>query len=351
MARFMSFIRPRNAAGKKLFIHAGTHKTGTSFFQHVAYDNSEKLRQAGLLYPATGLGINTNHNRYAHRVLGIDIAAGKQNQFPAIIEELNQDASLNTALVSYEGFSLPSAVEQLHSLKNTFETVDLHVILVFRPHIDLAISLYRELCQQVSFQGSLYNLMHPDTDHTRHWGQCLHYAKTLANWRRIVGKNNIHVLAYRHVKQDIVKHLTAVTDYHDTLDLAENLTRNHTLSAPFAGLMRLINKQELDSKRRHRLAQEVAIVDENFPEFSRYCEITQDRAIDLERAYRKDRKALKSYGLDPIADLTVNTNWQWGEDTDMSSAIIDAHQALTEHLKNIDDKALLTVAKTASKEL
>lgn len=351
MIRFASFIKRRPSSGKKLFIHAGTHKTGTSFFQHAAYNNTDQLRQAGLLYPSHGLGIKTNHNRYAHRVLGIDIAAGRQNRFPAIIDELNQDALLNTALVSYEGFSHPQTIEKLYALKDSFDGVDLHVILVFRPHIDLAISLYRELCQQVSFQGSLYDLLHPRTARALHWGQCLHYAKTLKNWRRMVGKDNIHVLAYRQIKQDILKNLMAVAGYDGPLSLPKNLTRNHTLSAPFTALMRVINKQELTSEHRHKLAKEVAAVDEKFPDFSRYCEITQSRAIELEHAFAKDRKALKPYGLDPVEDLTVNTNWRWGTDTNMAAAIIDAHQALIDHLKNIDDKTMLVIAETASKDL
>lgn len=351
MGRFTSFIRPRNTADKKLFIHAGTHKTGTSFFQHAAYLNAETLRGAGVWYPETGLGIKTNHNRYAHRVLGIDIAAGKRNRFPEIIADLNQDASLHTALVSYEGFSHPQAIKKLGAAKGAFNDVDLHVILVFRPHVDLAISLYRELCQHVSFQGSLYDLMHPKTSRARHWNQCLHYQQTLKNWRRLVRKNNIHVLAYRQIKHDILKNLVTVAGYDGPLTLPDNLTRNHSLSAPFAGLMRLINRQDLNTKHRHRLANEVAAVDAGLPEFSRYCEISQDRAVELERAFTKDRKALKSYGLDPVEDLTINSNWRWGEQTDMSGAILDAHQALLEHLKNIDDKELVTIAETASKEL
>lgn len=344
-------FKTHTPATKKIFIHAGTHKTGTSFFQHFAYSNRNQLRQAGILYPSTGLGIKTNHNRYAHRVLGIDIAAGKQNRFPSIVEELNKDTSLDTALVSYEGFCHPETIRNIYDVRRDFDSVDLHVILVFRPHIDFAISLYRELCQQVSFRGSLYNLLHPQSPRSHYWGQCLEYRTILENWRRIVGKNNIHALAFGKIRHDISGSLMSVVGHNDPIELPDNLTRNHTLSAPFAALMRLVNRQELSSKTRHKIASEVAAVDMKFPEFSRYCEISQDWAHELEHQFARDRRALKTYGLEPTEDLMIGQNWRWGTDTNLAPAIADAHQAMTEHLKNIDDKTLLKVATTAAKEL
>ena len=351
MGRFTSFIRPRKPAGKKLFIHAGTHKTGTSFFQHAVYLNSDQLRRSGIWYPATGLGIKTNHNQFAHRVLGIDIAAGKKNRFPTIIEELNQDTSLHTGLVSYEGFSHPKAIRKLCEQKDVFDDVDLHIILAFRPHIDLAISLYRELCQHVSFQGSLHDLLHAKTARARHWEQCLHYGDALKHWRRIVPKKNIHVFSYRKISKDILGALMPVAGFDGTMSLQENPVRNQSLSAPFAALMRLINRQDLSTKVRHRLAGEVATVDAGFPEFSHYCEISLDRAIEIEADFAKDRKALRRYSLDPVTDLTIDGHWRWGDKTDMSAATLDAHEALIDHLKNIDDEGLLEVAIAATKEL
>lgn len=344
-------FKTRAPATKKIFVHAGTHKTGTSYFQHAAYSNTDQLRQTGILYPSTGLGIKTNHNRYAHRVLGIDIATGKQNRFPSIVEELNKDSSLDTALISYEGFCHPETIENIYKVRHDFSSVDLHVILVFRPHIDFAISLYRELCQQVSFRGSLYNLLHPESPRALYWGQCLEYRTILKSWRRIVGKNNIHTVAFGKIRHDISGSLMSIVGYNEPVELPDNLTRNHTLSAPFAALMRLVNRQELPSKARHKIASEVAAVDIKFPEFSRYCEISQSWAHELEHKFAKDRKALKTYGLEPNEDLMIGQNWRWGTDTNMTSAIVDARQAVSEHLKNIDEKALLKIIDAAPKDL
>lgn len=344
-------FKTHGLAKKKIFIHAGTHKTGTSFFQHLAYSNRGKLLQSGILYPSQGLGLKTNHNRFAHRILGIDISAGRQNRFPSIIDELNQDTSLNSALVSYEGFSHPGTIQNLHKDRHVFKSVDLHVILVFRPHIDFAVSLYRELCQHVSFQGSLHNLLQPESPGALYWGQCLDYRTITKNWRRIVGKGNIHALAYNTIRQDISGNLMSIVGHDGPLEQPDNLTRNHTLSAPFAALMRHVNKQGLTSKNRHKIASEVAAVDMKFPEFSTYCEISQSRAHELEHKFTKDRKALSSYGLNPSEDLMIGENWRWGTDTNMTSAVVDAHQAMIEHLKIVGDKALLEIMELASKDI
>ena len=46
---------------KKLIIHIGTHKTGTTFLQHSFSQGSQVLREYGLLYPEGGRKYNAHH--------------------------------------------------------------------------------------------------------------------------------------------------------------------------------------------------------------------------------------------------------------------------------------------------
>ncbi|MBA3519456.1 MAG: hypothetical protein H0T75_17880 [Rhizobiales bacterium] len=54
---------------KRIILHAGQHKTGTSAVQRFCADHREALLRLGYLYPATGLGNSGNHGRLVLQLL------------------------------------------------------------------------------------------------------------------------------------------------------------------------------------------------------------------------------------------------------------------------------------------
>lgn len=335
-------------AKKKLFIHAGTYKTGTTYFQNILYSNAAGLEKTGLLYPETGLGLHTAHNHHAHRILGIDIAAGRKNRFPEIIDTLAEAPHLKSALVSYEGFGHLPTIGKLLTCKPCFDRVDLHGILVFRPHIDFAISFYRELCQHVSFKGNLtYMMSKPGPDVHHHWQKTLEYSLIVKRWLQLTGPKNLHLLSYRRIRHDSAQKLLAITGHEYTLVPPAGSEHNPTLSAPTAELMRRMNRQAFNTKNRHKLAAELLQLDEKFPDFYKYCEITHDQAIHLEKNFERDRQFLKAYGFNPETDLAVGDNWRWGTETNMEEAVMVGHEALVKQLKEKGEATLANIVATA----
>jgi len=332
---------------KKLFIHAGTHKTGTTYFQHVMYQNKEALRAGGLYYPVTGLGINTPHNKYAHRLLGIRLASGHSNAFPTIIKALVDDNRLTSGLVSYEGFTRPATIEKLQAESACFAPVELHGILVFRPHIDFALSLYRELCQHVGFSAPFSELMGPTTDTSKGWRRSLNYSEIMQGWLALTGHQNLHVFSYRRIKPDLITALIAPTGFKGNLETPPQAERNKTLSAPLAALMRRLGQQNFKAPLRHKLAAELSALDRQFPDFGRYCEISQDEAISFEQSFQADRDFLKDWGFDGERDLLLSGDWRWGEDTNMAAATDQAHEALIDQLKKGKKPKMLAVAEAS----
>jgi len=333
---------------KKLFVHAGSYKTGTTYFQHTLYENSDRLEQSGLLYPKNGLGLSTNHNRYAHRILGIDIASGRKNRFPDIIEHLNQHSHLTAALISYEGFGHPKVINKLQEQRSCFEGVHLHGILVFRPHIDFAISLYREVCQHLSFRGNLGNLaQRPEGPAEHHWNQTLNYRAIIKSWQQLTGKESLHVRSYRQTKANLANELLSITNQQCPIIQPTQLRQNNTLSAPTAELMRRMNKHAFRTEARHQIANELHELDARFPEFAEYCEVTKDQAIIWEKRFAHDRRFLKRYGFDPADDLLIGDAWNWGEKTDMHKVLLDAHDALVAQLQHKDKQELADLVSSA----
>ncbi len=344
---FSSHLKHKQPARKKLFIHAGSYKTGTTYFQHMLYHNQARLSENGIYYPTLGLGIHTPHNKHAHRILGIDLISGKKNGFPQIISHLNQSEDLSQALISYEGFSHPLAIEKLQEVAPCFDSVDLHALLVFRPHIDYAISFYREVCQNVGYTASFDAFMNPDTVTAQTLNRTLDYRAVTKAWRKLTGKANLHVSPYNRIKEDLVDQIMEPLAYRGGFEAPPKTQPNPTLTAPFAALLRRLNTQKTSISMRHKIAKELALLHDSFPDFAQYTEITQKDALRLEARFAADRNFLKSYGFDPIQDLTIGSNWRWGEETDMGAAVDTAHEAFIAHLAKEKRPKMLKIAKTA----
>jgi hypothetical protein len=334
---------------KSLVFHAGTHKTGTSHFQKCLYENSATLREAGFWYPTYGLGLNTKHNRFAHRLLGINLSQGRKTKLPDIITELEEDPSLCTAILSYEGFSLPHTIRQLSQYQKELSSVDVQVILTFRPHLDLAISLYRELCQHVGYTGKLPRLITaPKHPQEKSWNKLLQYKQIVAAWEEIVPARNIRILPYEKVKKNLLASLLNEIGYQGPELHVDKARVNQTLSAPAAELMRRINSAKIKSNPRHMIALQLYELDKALPELAEYTEITHKQALKLQELFAEDRAFLASHGFEQN-HMVMKDEWRWGTNTDINSIMPKAEKAFLELLGQHEDTSLLSLADSALK--
>lgn len=341
-------IRRAKPEKKRVVIHAGGYKTGTTYFQELIYKNRDTLLRKGIVYPELGLGLNTNHNRYSHRLLGINLAKGNKQQFPEIISGLRQDPALKQALISYEGFSQPHTIKMLAKMRDQFDDIDLHAVLVFRPHIDFLISLYRELCQHVGIHASIQGLLEPVYPKPLYWNKILFYQNTIDQWLELTEQKNIHVLSYRKIRKDLPRNILKATGMPSELPIQDQPRRNSTISAPMAAVMRRINRLEVEVAQRHELANEVAKLDAQLPALQDYCELSYEEALKIEEKFKMDRMFLKGFGLKPKKDLMIGADWSWGLTAQSKPVVDDAHEALIAHLKDSEFDSLRKMVEKAA---
>jgi len=350
LPKFLDRILPNFWNRKKtLIIHAGTHKTGTSHFQKCLYKNSEKLRNEGFWYPEYGLGLRTKHNRFAHRMLGIHLSQGRKTKLPEILQELQKDPALKAAILSYEGFSLPGTIQKFSHYQDELSAVDIEVILVFRPHLDLAISLYRELCQHVAYTGTLHGLItEPKLAQEKSWNKLLHYREIVAEWEKFTPSRNIQILPYEQIKKNLRKNLLKKIGYQGEKLKAGAARVNQTLSAPAAELMRRINSAKIKSNPRHMIALQLYELDKALPELAEYTEITHKQALKLQGLFAEDRAFLASHGFEQN-HMLMKDEWRWGTNTDINSIMPKAEKAFLELLGQQEDTSLFPLADSALK--
>ncbi len=336
--RFLHWLKgspqTRKKHANKLFIHAGTYKTGTSSLQGILYHNTDFMKEHGILYPADGLGLNTEHNRFSHRILGLNLAAGRTNYLPKIAQDILASPTIDKALVSYEGFGHPHNLPALVKALESIEDIEFHGILVFRPHIDFALSFYRELCQNIGYTKHFREFVNFDSDDAGQWQETLNYRKIVEAWQQAFGKNRVHLLSYSNIQKDVAGGVLSVLGDIPALKIPDTLERNRTISAPCAELMRRLNQHPMPITTRQFIGKMMHKLDARHTELRDYVEILKDDALRLESRFQADREFLRKYGFGDT--LSLQGRWKWGMDTCVGKHVRDLQGELIDELKAAD---------------
>lgn len=132
-----------------LYLHAGTHKTGTTFIQRFITGHRDLLEERGLYVPRSGLIVGPDgaaHHNIAWE-LGCHLTDADAGGLVDLVSELRECAPQN-ACISSEMFSTlyakPEALERLRDAAASADAV-IRPILYFRPQSDYLEALYAEL--------------------------------------------------------------------------------------------------------------------------------------------------------------------------------------------------------------
>ncbi|MBN8994599.1 MAG: hypothetical protein J0H94_05205 [Rhizobiales bacterium] len=158
---------------RRLFVHAGTHKTGTTSIQKVLADNRDWLAERGLVYARGGgrYGNKHAHHGFAQALIGDD--AGKLRAAREFVRAMAREGKpSDTLLISAEpiyrhidrgrdrdfyGYQAPDYWVRrrayLHRLAEMLRDFDVTIILFLRDKDAFAQSLYREVTTQGDWAG------------------------------------------------------------------------------------------------------------------------------------------------------------------------------------------------------
>lgn len=143
---------------KKVYLHVGTHKTGTTALQRFSRKNDEILKTKGVFYPdyqPFGFPLKDGHHSFAHALSGNPNSKIKENQISTIVEhwqEVLKESNMSM-LVSAEaiyrhcigeGNFHEKRLMYLRKLKKVLYDFDVEVVLVFRRPDNYLRSLYQE---------------------------------------------------------------------------------------------------------------------------------------------------------------------------------------------------------------
>ena len=234
---------------KKLILHVGTHKTGTTYLQRILLKNKYKLLMQGILYPTTKYHpVGQQRLAYAFNNMNSPhIKSSDTKELDNVFLELKRylnDEDHKFLLISSENISPNSEPRLLNLIKNFFSGYEVHVFIYVRRQDDYIESLYREHIKIPNCEKSYFadfKSPHP-----------LDYNDLIHRWEKVFGSDRVNVKSYDIAKsspgglwKDFINGFDHIVRVDDS-DFSITKDANTTISNVAIELMRAGNNFPLD---------------------------------------------------------------------------------------------------------
>ena len=274
---------------RRIILHIGRHKSGTSSLQHFFKQHKDFLSQNGILYPKAGSG----NKGLAHHELAFACNQNKRdvNKIENIISNLKQELTEDhhTVLISSESFQNVTKTRWLKLFLKAFPKVQVDVYCYIREFADYMISAFRQAAQnQSQFKTFEEFCLHR-----------FHLRRFFGVWRR-VGNLNL-----RWFHPDLLQDGDIISDFMTWADLpiAEDQRRpfrNPSIGGNLLWLKMAANKEGqefLTYPQMARLAQK-------FEEFQTAFYVSDARIKLLRTRTRYNKIFEKKIGPVPLKSWT-----------------------------------------------
>lgn len=220
---------------KKIILHIGTYKTGSSSIQNYLYENTEN---EDFHYIKTGLTHSEPYIGIRHYHLWRSIHS--QELLSAIKEEvIASEKDIN--IISYEGlFRLNK--DEISLLKSTFSDFDTSIIFYIRRQDSFIHSLYLEYIKN-------HRLHQPFSDfiHSKNFKPYCNYLNIIERWEAIFNEK-VSVKSYDHEK---LAHGDITLSFFNSIKVKKNNNNkikieNSSLDLASANIMYNFNKSNFD---------------------------------------------------------------------------------------------------------
>jgi hypothetical protein len=242
---------------RRIVMHAGLPKTGTSALQVAFVRNREALERAGVHYPVAGndqfaaQGLITTGNAGALRSFLVERdGAGEAEVAAQLADALGHDrpATLFSSEILY--FSRGQRLARVHELVRD-AGAELDVVLYVRNLVPWVVSYYGQRVKRHRFTGSLGVFLDEfEPDITRIRGRIETFVDAL-------GQDRVQVLHYESHRADLVQHFLADAVGVPVGDLEPPGTVNRALTARELEWMRLVNQQVVEDKAAWQVSDAV----------------------------------------------------------------------------------------------
>lgn len=230
---------------KKLYLHIGFNKTGSTTIQRTLAENSEALLQKGVFYPSNidaAYQQRWQHVPLAAAVPGCNlhwVLPKKRKTIHRAFEELREAIvahTFDTLVLSSEGFGETNmGVAKLTWLKEKFVDFDIFIVAYIRRQDEYFLSTYQEAIKA----GRARKFSFSDFSSL----QQLHFGRRLSAWREVFGRDHVLVRPFSRqhwLGNDLVQDFLATVNIN-LEPISKVKTENESLDFRAVELMRRLN--------------------------------------------------------------------------------------------------------------
>lgn len=226
----------------RVILHAGMHKTGSSFLQNTLQGNRDRLLAGGILYPEAGLHRDSPQAGYRH--LGLRRSLAQEGSGSFAVERLHQEVAERgcpVVVLSYEGFFTPET--DVGELRAALTGYDVTVLVFLRHPVDYLESKYREWVRLLRETSDI------ETYLSRQW-PFLEVLRRADEWGERFGRDNLVFRSYDDlvVPDGIVSHVLELAGRPD-LVLEPSSQSNPSATNEYTLVKLLANRMGLAGER------------------------------------------------------------------------------------------------------
>ncbi len=225
-----------------IYLHIGTHKTGTTSLQKFLFDNREVLKNKDFLYPLTG---TSRHSRIRHNNLFVQLTNHKSYEpfepqaggWEELITEIESSKCQNIILSSEDFCHLDSFPTKITAIKDYLSSYEVKIIIYLRNQPDYFKSHYYTEVQL----GDCWKYFEEYFIDKQRRG---YYYERLEPWKKSFGVENIIVKLYDdpEIKNNLIKYfLKTIGCTENNLKFHKTTRQNVSTSPKVIKVMRLLN--------------------------------------------------------------------------------------------------------------
>ncbi|MDJ0690551.1 MAG: hypothetical protein QNJ41_18830 [Xenococcaceae cyanobacterium MO_188.B32] len=237
---------------KKVFLHIGLHKTGSTSLQAFLHRNRNTLRDYGYLYPQTGASSRFDcHHNLAWLLMNW---SNKADPSLGTWKELHQEidnTSLNKIIISSEEFEFVGmGKKSLNCLKSELEYYEVKIIVYIRRQDKRLESQYTDNIKNGFYSGNVLSLL-PFCDKMR---EASNYEKVLESWAQTFGIDNIIVRPLEKTQIPSIYHdfleIIGITNFDNFIEVeAQNTKRGRKALEALKVINKIYENQPVARKR------------------------------------------------------------------------------------------------------
>lgn len=219
-----------------IYIHIGTHKTGTTSLQYFLGTNKAAMEEQGILVPDSGkpdMKRGSGNHRLAWALLkrnGVD----NFDDWISLKEEMLQAPDAKT-VISAEGFCLLEE-HGIRNLRRLLEGEEVYIIIYFRKYMDYLKSVYSTQIRNKDTETRRFSTYVIENT------QKIDYNRLLEIWGRYFGYERLTVRVYDEViaSKGIISDFNKIIGFDQSNTVDSEIFRNPSLSDRTTNAIRLL---------------------------------------------------------------------------------------------------------------